>query len=266
MRPPRLATLLLALLGAIAAVVLATRHVARRLVFPCASLASTDLPDDVLVDQIVACDGTPVRALELRAGSATRTVVLFHNNRETAESLVALGRAVRDRGFDVILAEYRGYGASPGEGPTEQGVYNDAEAVLDRLSARGVPPDRIVLWGTSLGTGVAAEMARRGRGARLVLVSPFTSIPDLVRNAIALVPADVLVPDHFDTSSKAPSIAIPTLIVHGDADEIVPFWMGERLARQLPAARLLRVSGGHHSDLLSRGNDRVLSEIAAFVD
>jgi hypothetical protein len=245
-------------------VVLVTRSVARRYVFHSSPSSTPVTPGDVLVDVTLARDGVPVRALELRSPSATRTIVHFHNNRDTADGLLDVARALRDRGFDVVLAEYRGYGASPGRNPTEEGLYCDAEAILDLLATRGVGADRIVLWGTSLGTGVAAEMARRGRGARLVLVSPYTSIPDVITDAVPFLPAGLLVPDHFDTLSKASAIRVPTLVVHGDADEIVPFWMGERLSRDIPLASLLRVAGGHHGDLLSREGARVLAEIASF--
>jgi fermentation-respiration switch protein FrsA (DUF1100 family) len=106
-------------------------------------------------------------------------------------------------------------------------------------------------------------MARRGRGARLVLVSPYTSIPDLVTDVAPFVPARALVADHFDTLSKAREIRVPTLVIHGDADEIVPFAMGERVSRAIRGARLLRVAGGHHGDLFSREGTSLLAEIAA---
>jgi len=129
------------------------------------------------------------------------------------------------------------------------------------LASRGVPPSRIILWGTSLGTGVAAEMASRGRGSQLVLVTPYTSIAELVSNVAPFVPARFLVADHFDTLSKAERIRVPTTIVHGDADDIVPFWMGERIAQSIPGARLVRVRGGHHGDILDRDGDRLLNEV-----
>jgi fermentation-respiration switch protein FrsA (DUF1100 family) len=242
--------------------------VSRRYLFP-ASFSAPSAPSqvtapDVLVQETHARDGVAVRALELRHPSAARTIVHFHNNRDTVEGLVDLGRAVRERGFNVVLAEYRGYGASKGRDPSEEGLYEDAEAVLDLLAARGIGPPQIVLWGTSLGTGVAAEMARRGRGSRLVLVSPYTSIPGLVADAVPFLPAGLLVPDHFDTLSKAGAIRVPTLVVHGDADEIVPFWMGEQLSRDIPLASLLRVVGGHHGDLFAREDAQVLAAIASF--
>jgi fermentation-respiration switch protein FrsA (DUF1100 family) len=129
------------------------------------------------------------------------------------------------------------------------------------LASQGVTADRIVLWGTSLGTGVAAEMARRGRGSRLILVTPYTSLPDLVTDRVPLIPARILLADHFDTLAKSPEIAVPTTIVHGDADEIVPFWMGERIARAVRGAQLVRVPGGHHGDLFARDGDTLLSRL-----
>jgi uncharacterized protein len=249
---------------AIGLILIATRSVARAYLFPARVGSEKTTADDVIVERTFARDGMPVRALELPLYSATRTIVHFHNNRETAEGLLDLGRALRAHGFDVVLAEYRGYGASPGRGPSEEGLYEDAEAILDLLATRGIHSDRIVLWGTSLGTGVAAEMARRGRGSRVVLVSPYTSIPDLVANVVPFLPAGILVPDHFDTLSKASCIRVPTLIVHGDADEIVPFRMGQELAQVIPLASLLRVTGGHHGDLLWRERGRAFSEIVSF--
>ena len=253
--------------GALFSGLLGTPFVARRFVFPVQdvrSLPSLPVPPDVLVHRLVARDGVRVRALELPRPDSPRTIVYFHNNRETAESLVGLARGLRARGFEVVLAEYRGYGGSSGGTPSEQGLYLDAEAVLDMLDSRGTGRDRVVLWGTSLGSGVAAEMASRGRGARLVLVSPYTSIPDLVSHAVPPLPARALVWDHFDTLAKSAAIHVPTLVVHGDADEIVPFAMGERLSSAIAGARLLRISGGHHGDLFVRDGDRLLSEITIF--
>jgi fermentation-respiration switch protein FrsA (DUF1100 family) len=251
----------LLLFVSVAAVVWTVRIASRRWIFPVHEVAVTTAADDVLKRVFPARDGTLVHALELGALEGALTVVYFHNNRETIESRLDLADALHRRGLGVLLVEYRGYGASRGTEPSEEGLYRDAEAALDMLASRGVTADRVVLWGTSLGTGVAAEMARRGRGARLILVTPYTSIPDLVTDRVPIVPARVLLADHFDTLAKSGDIGVPTTIVHGDADEIVPFWMGEQIARAIRGARLLRVPGGHHGDLFARGGDALLSEL-----
>jgi fermentation-respiration switch protein FrsA (DUF1100 family) len=239
------------------------RTIARSYVFPVTEVATTQAPEDFERITLVARDGVSVHALGLAGPAGARTIAYFHNNRETAASRTGIARALRTRGFGVLLIEYRGYGVSRGSAPSEDGLYLDAECALDMLASRGIRAERVVLWGTSLGTGVAAEMARRGRGARLVLESPYTSIPGLVADAAPFVPARILVPDCFDTLSKSEDIRVPTLVIHGDADEIVPFWMGERLAHAIRGARLLRIAGAHHGDLFARDGEHLLAEIAA---
>jgi hypothetical protein len=242
--------------------VFGSRAVARRFLFPAQDVRRKAALPGFVEHRLVAGDGVVVRALELRAAGAAPVVVHFHNNREMAEDAAGVAYELAARGLGVMLVEYRGYGASTGASPSEEGLYADAEAALDLLAARGVGPERIVLWGTSLGTGVAAEMARRGRGGRLVLVTPYTSIPDLVANVAPFLPANLLVADHFDTLAKARSIRVPTIVVHGDADEIVPFGMGQRIAAAIPGARLLRIAGGHHGDLLRRARASIVDAIA----
>jgi len=252
------------LIGAAALLFLsvAARFVSRRFVFPTHEVARSESPSGFVEHVLAAEDGVLVHALELPSPPGGRTVVYFHNNRETAESRASLARELHARGVGVLLVEYRGYGRSAGD-PSEDGLYRDAEAALDMLARRGVGAQRIVLWGTSLGTGVAAEMARRGRGASLVLETPYTSIPDLVRDAVPLVPASLLIADHFDTLSKAREIRVPTLVIHGDADEIVPFWMGEHIVQNLPHARMVRIPAGRHGDLFARQRERLLDAIAS---
>ncbi|HEU4538830.1 MAG TPA: alpha/beta hydrolase [Polyangiaceae bacterium] len=241
----------------------ASRAATRSFLFPASQAAEVDSPVDFVRHTLAAADGVAVHALELPAPPGGRTVVHFHNNRETAEAPAGLARSLHALGLGVVLVEYRGYGASRGFEPSEAGLYLDAEAALGMLAARGVGPERVVLWGTSLGTGVAAEMARRGRGSGLVLVTPYTSIPDLVTGVAPFVPARTLLADHFDTLSKADAIRMPTLVIHGDADEIVPYAMGERVAGAIAGARLVRVDGGRHGDLFLREGRRLLGEIAA---
>jgi pimeloyl-ACP methyl ester carboxylesterase len=139
-----------------------------------------------------------------------------------------LGREFVRRGLGVVLCEYRGYGLSSGTDFDEQGFYRDAEAVLDHLAQQGIGPDRVVLFGESLGTGVAAEMAARGRGAALVLVTPYTSIPDMGEHVTArlpTLPVRLLMRERFATLDKAPPITVPALVLHGTDDEVVPYAM-----------------------------------------
>ncbi|MGD0527533.1 MAG: alpha/beta hydrolase, partial [Polyangiaceae bacterium] len=163
-----------------------------------------------------------------------------------------------------VLAEYRGYALATASGPpSEEGLYRDASAVLDELGRQGIGPSRVVLMGISLGTGVAAEMARRGRGTVLILVSPFTSISEMARRTVPFLPAGWLCPDRYDTLSKAPSIVIPTLVVHGDEDEVVPFAIGRGVSEAIHGAKLHVVHGGHHNDLFAGDAHGLVALVAA---
>jgi len=181
-----------------------------------------------------------------------KVVAYFHGNGEDLADSVPMISLLRSLGMGVLAVEYPGYGVADGR-PSEQGAYSAAESALSWLrSEAGVGGDRVVLLGQSLGSGVASEMAKRGLGARVVLISPFTSIAAMSRRVFPLVPfPSAFVRHRFDTESKAAGIALPVLIVHGTEDEVVPFAMGERLARVFPQAKLVAVPDGHHNDLLT---------------
>ncbi len=105
-------------------------------------------------------------------------------------------------------------------------------------------------------------MARRGYGARLALITPYTSIVDLAAVIAPFVPARLLVRDRFDNAAKAPNLRLPVFIVHGTDDEVVPTRMGEQLSRLFPHATIRLETGAHHNDLLDRSS--VTSELLRF--
>lgn len=235
---------------AYALMVLAARLLHRRVLYqPPDDSTTAALPEGATLLTAKAADGVPVNALVFDNPKATRTIVHFHGNAETAEANAFLARELKKRGFATVLVEYRGYGRSKGTSPTEEGLYLDAAAVLDALGARGLKPADIVLWGQSLGTGVAAEMANRARGDRLVLVAPFTSTVDMASRVIPFMPVSMVMIDRFDTLAKAPSIAAPALVVHGDIDDVIPFEQGEKVSKALPHATFLKVPEGRHDNL-----------------
>ena len=200
-----------------------------------------------------------------RARGDEPTIVFFHGNGEQLADDADLLQSFVARGFGVFAVEYPGYGVASGE-PTETTILGAARAALDRLhGALGVGRDRTVIVGQSLGTGVAVAMAAEQRCARLVLLSPYTSIGDVAQAALPWLPARWLVLDRFDSYARAPSVTSPTLVVHGDHDEVIPFALGQRLATRLHA-RFLACAGRHHNDLWSAfGDERpLIDEIAAF--
>ncbi len=236
-------------LMAYAVIVLGARLLHRRVLYQPPDEEKEELPEGAALLTARAADGVTVNALEWNSPKATRTIVHFHGNAETVSANAFLARELKKHGFSTVLVEYRGYGRSRGTRPDEQGLYDDAAAILDVLATRGIGPDRIVLWGQSLGTGVAAEMAVRGRGSRLVLVAPFTSTMAMAKHIVPVLPSSLVMGDRFDTLSKAPSITLPTLVVHGDIDDVIPFEQGEAVSKALPHGTLLKVPEGRHDNL-----------------
>lgn len=237
-------------IAAYALIVLGARLLHRRVLYqPPSDEAPAKLPEGATLLTARAADGVTVNALEFDVPKATRTIVHFHGNAETVDANAFVAREMKKHGFSTVLVEYRGYGRSRGTSPNEEGLYLDAAAVLDALASRGVGPERVVLWGQSLGTGVAAEMASRGRGSRLVLVAPFTSTVDMASRVAPFFPASMVMVDRYDTLAKAPGITQPTLVVHGDIDDVIPFEQGERVSKALPHATLLKVPEGRHDNL-----------------
>jgi hypothetical protein len=123
----------------------------------------------------------------------------------------------------------------------------------------------VALWGFSLGSGVASEMAARGHGCALVLEAPFTSILDMADRYAPFFPNKSIVSDRFDTLSKTSAIVQPTLVLHGDEDEVVPFAMGEKVSRALPHATFIGVHAGHHMNLLDIDGPEISKAVETLV-
>lgn len=237
----------------------------RDVLFPAPRPIRTPSLDGASLLRIPGPDHTTVYALYAPPTANAPTVVHFHGNGEQLADVVPLVRRLHERGFGVLAMEYPGYGLAWATPPSELALYGAAEAVLAYLhTTLGVPTSRTVLEGQSLGTGVAAEMAARGRGMRLVLVSPYTSIDEVVCHAAPLLSSSLVVRDRFDTAAKAPRIAVPVLIVHGTDDEVIPFAMGRQLSPLFPRASFMAVPHGHHNDLWAQFGAGILDRIAAF--
>lgn len=209
-----------------------------------------------------AADGQPLLAyLVGDAASSNGLVIVFHGNADLAAWQAPWASEVARRtGRAVLLAEFRGYGGLPGE-PTYLGSSLDARAAWAvARDSLGVPPERIALFGHSLGSAIAAELAREHSPEVLVLVSPLTSVRDMARR---LSPAATLlywaraVRVHYDTEAIVRSLEAPVWVAHGVNDEVIPLAMGKRV---FEAARrkgeLLIIGGAGHNDVVERADER----------
>lgn len=236
----------------------------RRLIYPAPRGSAEPHASGAQLWRITAANDVRVVALYAPAPEGAPTLVHFHGNGEDLSNQTTLIGELRRSGIGVCAVEYPGYGLLRGEPIDEASVYASAEAALLHLIDLGVPRDSIVLQGQSLGTGVATEMARRGYGTRLVLISPYTSMVDMAARVTPFLPVSLLVRDRYESYRKAASVSVPALVIHGTDDEVVPFSMGRRMADLLPHAVFVAVAGGGHNDLLSRSDFHVTARIAAF--
>jgi pimeloyl-ACP methyl ester carboxylesterase len=177
---------------------------------------------------IAEADGTRLtvwQAPPTRTGAPT--IVFFYGNAGTLSDFASIGEALRGGGYGIVLASYRGYAGNSGS-PDEAGLMADARAIL-----AAIPKGPVILWGQSLGTGVAARMAAEGRGIALILQSPYTAVADVAARRFPLYPVHWLMHNQFDTLALVPKIAVPVLIMSGTDDTTVPFDMGQTLASRL---------------------------------
>jgi fermentation-respiration switch protein FrsA (DUF1100 family) len=155
-------------------------------------------------------------------------VLLFHGNRGSLRSQRYRLEYFKEAGMGVLMLAYRGYAGSDGS-PTEEGLYLDARAALDWLNAQGIADNRIALYGQSLGSGVATQMAVERKLAAVVLEAPYTSAADVGAWRFPFLPVHWLMRDRFDSLARIAEVEEPVLVMHGDSDWIIPQRMGRRL-------------------------------------
>lgn len=172
--------------------------------------------------------------------------LLLHGNAGNISHRLSHADLLLQTGCNALLLDYRGYGRSSGR-PSETGTYLDAEAAHDWLQNRGFSSTHIFALGESLGGGVASELALRRTLGGLVLLSSFTSVPDLGSELFPWLPVRWLVSFHYDTHAKLPRITVPVLICHGRSDSLVGFQHAERnLAAAHHPKRLVALAGDHN--------------------
>lgn len=200
-------------------------------------------------------DGLALRSFYRPADTGRPTIVYFHGNGGTLEAASVSNAAFAEAGFGVLMVEYRGYGGNPGD-PSEQGLYRDGEAAIAWLAARGVSANDLIIVANSIGGGVGTEMALRHNPAALVLIAPFTSLPDAAQSNLWWLPASGLVREHYDNAGKIVRLDMPILIQHGTADLVVPYEHGQHLAQIAAGAEFQTFEGsGHGLSFARRSQD-----------
>ncbi len=212
---------------------------------------------------VPTADGLALLAWYLPPATADGPVVLhLHGNAGHIGHRAYRLEPLRQLGWGVMLLEYRGFGGNPGR-PSEAGLLADARAGRAALEAMGVAAERLILWGESLGSGLAVRLAAERPAAALLLEAPYTSIAAMARLRYPFVPVGSLLLDHFDSLSVIAQVRAPVLVLHGGRDRLIPVTMGRALFAAAPEPKRLWIAEmAGHVDLVEAG---AVSAAADFV-
>lgn len=197
---------------------------------------------------LTTSDGEKIIVWHMPAKSDHSVIVYFHGNGDFLAGRVNRFEAMTADGTGLIAVSYRGYAGSTGA-PSEQGMLRDAAAAYAFAAAR-YETQRIVVWGFSIGTGVAVGLASEHPIGKLILEAPYTSVAEIIALRYRFIPVRLLARDPFRSDERIGRVTAPLLIMHGTDDPVIPFAFGERLfALADEPKRFVRMPGGGHDDL-----------------
>lgn len=236
--------------------------------FPTRHLAAT--PQDIGLGYedvfFVTDDGYRLHGWYLPTDPRQPTVLFFHGNAGNISHRLDTLRLFHQLGLNTLIFDYRGYGHSEGS-PSERGTFLDAVAARRYLlQNRGVPREKIVLFGRSLGAAVATWLATRRTPGALIVESAFTSIPELAAKLYPFLPVRLLSRYQYNNVELIAEVACPVLVVHSYADEIVPFAHGRALYEAAPEPKHLLVIQGSHNEGFLVSKKHYLRGISSFFD
>ena len=191
-----------------------------------------------------------------------KTLVFFHGNAGNLLNRVHKLNKLNKLDINILIVSWRGFSGNYGK-PTEKNLYFDANQSIKWLNDRGIKNDRIILYGESLGTGVAVESAKNNSFNSVILESPFTSITNAAKIYYPYLPVNLLLKDKYDSLNKIDKITDPVLIMHGMQDNVVPFSMGVELFNKANQPKYSFFP--EDDDHMMNYNDQLISKIKSFI-
>ena len=228
------------------------------------------IPDGAQSVWFNSADGTRLNGwfFESQSGPEIATIIFFHGNGGNIRNVSWLGQRFAKQGFDVLLFDYRGYGASDGVASAESDLYADGDAavafVIDQKNAR---PERIVLYGHSLGTAIVADVASRGKFGAVVLESGFSSASSVATAALPWLPRFLhfLGKNRFESARKLTRVTSPILIAHGDPDGTIPTAEARLLYASANEPKQLLIIPGAGHVVFGTAGDQYLNQVEQFI-
>ena len=192
-----------------------------------------------------------------------KTILFLHGNAGSLENRIHKINHFKDMDVNFLIVAWRGFSGNKGK-PTENGLYIDAKSAVKWLTNKGVNEEDIIIYGESLGTGVGTEIAQNKNFAGIILESPFTSMVDAGADKYPIFPIRLLLKDKYESDKKIKNIKSPILIMHGEVDKIVPFWMGKKMYELANEPKYYYFS--KYDDHMMEYNAELLSELKKFIN
>jgi len=191
-----------------------------------------------------------------------KTILFLHGNAGSLENRIHKINHFKDMNVNFLIVAWRGFSGNKGK-PTEKGLYEDARSAVRWLKSNGVLENNIIIYGESLGTGVATEIAQNKNFAGVILESPFTSMIDAGKDKYPYLPVRLLLKDKYESYQKIKNIKSPVLIMHGKVDNIVPFHMGKKMYELANDPKYYYFS--EYDDHMMEYNEKLLKALKDFV-
>ena len=192
-----------------------------------------------------------------------KTIVYFHGNAGTLENRIHKLNHFKDMDVNFLIIAWRGFSGNKGK-PTEEGLYTDGRSAINWLKEKGLKEEDIIVYGESLGTGIATEISQNKNFAGLILETPFTSMIEAAKNFYPYIPVGLILKDKYENNEKIKNINIPILVMHGEIDQIVPFWMGKKIFKLASEPKYSYFT--KYDDHMMEYDDKLVLALKTFVD
>ena len=191
-----------------------------------------------------------------------KTILFLHGNAGSLENRIHKINHFNEMEINFLIISWRGFSGNEGK-PTEEGLYKDAKSAVKWLINKGVKKENIIIYGESLGTGVATEISQNESFAGIILESPFTSMVAAGKSKYPIFPIGLLLKDKYESDKKIKNIKSPVLVMHGEVDTIVPFWMGKKIYELANDPKYYYFP--EYDDHMMEYNDKLLNTLKSFI-
>ena len=192
----------------------------------------------------------------------SKTLLFLHGNAGSLENRIEKLNHFGNMKLNFLIIAWRGFSGNEGK-PTEQGLYEDTRSAIKWLNSKGITEENIIIYGESLGTGVAIEVSQNKNFAGVILESPFTSMTDVGKDKYPFLPVQLLLKDRYESDKKIKNIKSPILVMHGRVDNIVPFHMGKKIYELANEPKYFYVQ--EYGDHMMDYDEKLLNELKKFI-